>query len=519
ENHLKNFNAFNNSEKTTELTLRLNMLLQENLANLTQIESPFLKKDNSDTDFETQVKNHLIDIAPRLSQHDYISKMQKLDQKNLGVAVFTSENGSSYGFDTAYLVWKDRRGRMRHRELKNTRENKDYVSINKVSQTNSSLSIQLGSGGSYSGNSWNNDFDIPLSSLGLLQTGNIGESIRNQIEKMFPSKNAQALESILFDLDEKVTNIEKAADNTYTGFVLSFEIDGKKIYAKGSNDTSNLLKEVNFYKAAWEHNLMRPITPKLLGYGEEDGIGVILTYGTENENIVSQEDIKKYIKTRTTILAQYAQRHNISLERLLSDTNTIDVFNRAVSHTFTKDQINNPVYEENKSSIIVPFPMLLERASKSNEKEYLNFLKKQEEVYHRATLEYYESDVLSGDEALLCFDGRPENIFKETSNNLLRPIGDLGFARVGPTAFDIARLESANDKAYTSLYVFARNKLEQMKGNNFELGSSQLKSMENGVLPLSYINLVRTISSKLSRSSFQDASRYKNLITQHQYLK
>src|SRR3989344_3060784 len=43
-----------------------------------------------------------------------------------------AENGSTFGYDTIYLVWKEPDGSLMHRELANSRSTKDYIHINSV---------------------------------------------------------------------------------------------------------------------------------------------------------------------------------------------------------------------------------------------------------------------------------------------------------------------------------------------------------------------------------------------------
>ena len=67
-----------------------------------------------------------------------------------------AENGSDYGFDTIYLVWKDSGGELKHLEIKNSRATKDYIHIDSVVMNGDGrVTVNFGSGGSYSGSPWN----------------------------------------------------------------------------------------------------------------------------------------------------------------------------------------------------------------------------------------------------------------------------------------------------------------------------------------------------------------------------
>jgi len=65
-----------------------------------------------------------------------------------------AENGSSYGFNVIYLVWLDKDGRMRYKEIANTRATKDYMHIESIAVQGDMVTVSFGSGGSFSGNPW-----------------------------------------------------------------------------------------------------------------------------------------------------------------------------------------------------------------------------------------------------------------------------------------------------------------------------------------------------------------------------
>jgi len=65
-----------------------------------------------------------------------------------------AEDGSDYGFDTLYLVWKDKEDKVHYREIANSRGSKDYVNIDAVTAEGDSITIEYGSGGSFSGKAW-----------------------------------------------------------------------------------------------------------------------------------------------------------------------------------------------------------------------------------------------------------------------------------------------------------------------------------------------------------------------------
>lgn len=74
-----------------------------------------------------------------------------------------AENGSTYGYDTIYLVWKEGDGSVKYKEIANSRSTKDYIHIDSVTvNDDDSVSVNFGSGGSYSGSPWNDSRTVTI---------------------------------------------------------------------------------------------------------------------------------------------------------------------------------------------------------------------------------------------------------------------------------------------------------------------------------------------------------------------
>lgn len=80
-------------------------------------------------DFMKQVENLITRIAPGLGCGDYLKETKKLQGRDIAASIFSSEDGSTYGFDTLYLVYRDMLGKLKCRELKDTRDTKNSLSI------------------------------------------------------------------------------------------------------------------------------------------------------------------------------------------------------------------------------------------------------------------------------------------------------------------------------------------------------------------------------------------------------
>ncbi|MEM5831140.1 MAG: hypothetical protein QXO40_02970 [Candidatus Aenigmatarchaeota archaeon] len=93
-------------------------------------------------DFFEQAKNLVKRIGDKLG-YDYLSDFKKLKNKNVAVAVWATENGSTYGYDTVYLVWKDKNGKINYEELTNSKIDKAYLIINELKEEGDKIIIEV----------------------------------------------------------------------------------------------------------------------------------------------------------------------------------------------------------------------------------------------------------------------------------------------------------------------------------------------------------------------------------------
>jgi hypothetical protein len=93
-------------------------------------------------------------VASKLGYDYYGGSTFPKDRKDVCAAKYTSENGSTYGYDTIYLVWKDAKGEIQHSALINSRDTKDYIHIEEVVAEDNKVTVKVKSGGSYSGKPW-----------------------------------------------------------------------------------------------------------------------------------------------------------------------------------------------------------------------------------------------------------------------------------------------------------------------------------------------------------------------------
>jgi len=107
-------------------------------------------------DFFDQAKNLVKRIGEKLG-YDYMSNAKKLEGKDVAVIVWSTENGRDYGFDTVYLVWKDKSGNLKYGVLKDSKRNKEFLSIYHLKETKKSIIININ----------NSEYKIDKKDLGI----------------------------------------------------------------------------------------------------------------------------------------------------------------------------------------------------------------------------------------------------------------------------------------------------------------------------------------------------------------
>jgi hypothetical protein len=78
-----------------------------------------------------------------------------------------TEDGSSYGYNTLYLVWEVD-GKLQHRKITDTSATKDYLNVDSIREEKDDVVVEYGSGGSFSGEAWSREFRVKKSELGLV---------------------------------------------------------------------------------------------------------------------------------------------------------------------------------------------------------------------------------------------------------------------------------------------------------------------------------------------------------------
>lgn len=101
-----------------------------------------------------EVKSFVKTFAPRLGYDHTRRPVFPEGREDVCAVIHTAEDGERYGFDVAYLLWEEG-GKIHYREIANTRATKEYLSIRSITiDADGKVSVDLGSGGSFTGVPW-----------------------------------------------------------------------------------------------------------------------------------------------------------------------------------------------------------------------------------------------------------------------------------------------------------------------------------------------------------------------------
>jgi hypothetical protein len=97
-----------------------------------------------------EAKAYVTAVGPSMGRYDFTKTPHFPEGRTDVCAVIRKvSNGSTYGYDTMYLVWKDQSGRIMHREITNTKDNKNYTYIDKIEVDGNVVRVSWSTGDSY----------------------------------------------------------------------------------------------------------------------------------------------------------------------------------------------------------------------------------------------------------------------------------------------------------------------------------------------------------------------------------
>ncbi len=101
-----------------------------------------------------EARNYISKIAPMLGCDFTYAPSFPEGRQDVCVVSHAAEDGTSYGFDTLYLVWKMQDGKIQHREIANSRTTKEYIGIRSIKVEGDKVTVEYGGSGVYSGSPW-----------------------------------------------------------------------------------------------------------------------------------------------------------------------------------------------------------------------------------------------------------------------------------------------------------------------------------------------------------------------------
>lgn len=138
---------------------------------------PKKEKEKFDTDIQYKMYQEILKQSFKLGK-DYISIKPTLIDNNPSLAymVYSSENGSSFGFNTLYLAFKNKNGNIKYKAIV---QNKDYLHIKKVTSKNNIVNI------TYKSNGNTKNIEIDIKNLDTYITENNFDEVDKEILNMY----------------------------------------------------------------------------------------------------------------------------------------------------------------------------------------------------------------------------------------------------------------------------------------------------------------------------------------------
>ena len=114
-----------------------------------------------------EAKSHVDAIGPSLGYDFTYDPEYPKTRKDVAAVRRLAENGSTYGYDTIYLVWKTKTGEIESKELMDSSTSKDYLCIRGVREERDKIVVKVSTGGSYGGKAWEKDIEVSKKEIGM----------------------------------------------------------------------------------------------------------------------------------------------------------------------------------------------------------------------------------------------------------------------------------------------------------------------------------------------------------------
>ena len=125
-----------------------------------------IKKTQTINMSSDEAKGLIDSIGPSLGCDLTYDPVYPKTRKDVAGVRRLAENGSTYGYDTIYIVYKTKSG-LHYKELYDSSSTKDYIDIPKVTETKDSIIVTIRSGGSYGGKAFEKGISVSKKEIGL----------------------------------------------------------------------------------------------------------------------------------------------------------------------------------------------------------------------------------------------------------------------------------------------------------------------------------------------------------------
>jgi hypothetical protein len=106
-----------------------------------------------------EVESLMNRIGPHINKlYDFTSRpIFPKTRKDVCAVKRLTENGSSYGFDTIYIVWRDSEG-LSYEHIDDSSYTRDYLQIYEIFEDENDIVVKYGTGGIYGGSAWEEEY-------------------------------------------------------------------------------------------------------------------------------------------------------------------------------------------------------------------------------------------------------------------------------------------------------------------------------------------------------------------------
>lgn len=335
------------------------------------------------------------------------------------------------------------------------------------------------------------------------------EALEDQLEQMFPNADYGELEKIVSQLGD-FERTSKVSDSTKSGIVMDFILDGKKYYLKATTDGS-ISREASHLDNLSSIHYLRAISPKKKGILKSESLEALITHDIRDNFFLFPDEVKLYSSKLQETVIKIGKYIGEDPMKLLKNTSVVDMFNRALEHTYMQKFSNDTIYN-NKAS---PMHNAIEQRVLDSSMSVSELKSLTDHIPNYLAMNQELIELHNSGKVVSNYDLRDENFIYLTQN--LRVCVDYGTVRVGNEAFDFL-FEQGYSPKLIEIYAMFRNSLEQELERDFELTQRDIITMKDNVVKINYSSAVKLGAFMASKNRVDEFNRYVNLARYYENL-